>query len=47
MTATKTSADDADRQECDTAARLGLSTKQGEAVTRDAPRAIGGGIGIA
>ncbi|WP_052657536.1 helix-turn-helix transcriptional regulator [Thalassospira sp. HJ] len=28
-------------QECDTAARLGLSTKQGEAVTRDASRATG------
>ncbi len=46
MTATKTSADDADCQECDTAARLGLSTEQGEAVTRDASRAVGAELAL-
>ncbi|WP_052065872.1 ArsR/SmtB family transcription factor [Thalassospira australica] len=34
-------ADDAACVECDTAARLGLSSEQGEAVTRDASRAMG------
>ncbi len=32
--------------ECDTAARLGLSTEQGEAVTRDASRATGHNLSL-
>ena len=35
-----------DCQECDTAARLGLSTEQGEAVTRDASRAVGANLSL-
>ncbi len=35
-----------DCQECDTAARLGLSTEQGEAVTRDASRATGHNLSL-
>lgn len=33
-------------QECDAAARLGLSTEQGEAVTRDASRATGHNLSL-
>ena len=35
-----------DCQECDTAARLGLSPEQGEAVTRDASRATGHNLSL-
>ena len=35
-----------DCQECDTAARLGLSSEQGEAVTRDASRVVGAELSL-
>lgn len=41
----RTSAD-TDCKECDTAARLGLSTEQGEAVMRDASRAVGADLSL-
>ncbi|KZB69876.1 helix-turn-helix transcriptional regulator [Thalassospira sp. MCCC 1A02491] len=41
-----TSPTETDCQECDTAARLGLSTEQGEAVTRDASRAVGANLSL-
>lgn len=39
-------AENEDCQECDAAARLGLSTEQGEAVTRDASRAVGANLSL-
>ena len=41
-----TTSADTDCAECDTAARLGLSTEQGEAVMRDASRAVGADLSL-